>query len=486
MNQISKSGDELKRRSMTAILWSGTEIFLRQFIQFGVSMALARILTPEEFGTVALLYLFSGIASVFIDGGFSAALIQRQEITVEDESTVFWFNLFMGIIFSLGLWLLAPRIAEFYRQPVLIPLTSAVALTIFINALASIQSTLLSKKLDFKIPMKIGIYASIISGGVAVIMALQGYGVWALAIQALIASLINTMLLWLMNDWRPKWVFSMASARRLFGFGSYLMLSGLMDMAYNRIYTLLIGKFFGVRELGFYSRADNTKQLPTDLLSNILGRVAMPIFSAVTEDKNKMRSGVRYALRGMMLINVPVMLGLMTTAKTVIVILFGPQWLPCVPILQVLCLAGLLWPLHVINLTVLKALGLSHLFFRLEVIKKVIGISLLAACFSYGPIGIAYAQVIFGILAFFINAYYTGKILGYGAFRQSLDFMPIVIVSLVMVVWIMFLDNYIGQLAAVPKLSIQIGSAIAVFLLISIVTRIKAFEDSFKLITKRD
>ncbi|MGR8929525.1 MAG: lipopolysaccharide biosynthesis protein [Gammaproteobacteria bacterium] len=482
---MSAVSQGIKRKSVTAILWSGAEIFLRQAIQLGVSVILARLLTPDEFGTVALLYLFSGLAAVFIDGGFSAALIQRNEVTPEDESTVFWFNLGMGVLFSLGLWLLAPWIADFYEQPILTPLMVVVALTVFCNALSSIQSALLSKKLDFKTPMKIGVAASIISGTAAIILALHGYGVWALVIQALIASVVRSLLLWMMNDWRPQMVFSIVSARRLFRFGSYLMLSGLLDIAYNRIYTLLIGKFYGVRELGFYSRADNTKQLPADLLSNVLSRVALPIFSVVNQDKDKLRSGTRHALRGMMMVNVPAMLGLIVAAKSVVLVLFGAQWLPCVPILQVLCLAGLLWPLHVINLTVLKALGLSHLFLRLEVIKKVIGIALLVGSVPYGPIGIAYSQVVFGVLAFFVNAYYTKKLLNYGVLKQTLELLPIIFVSLVMAAAIWELENYLNHVSLSCRLSLQVISGVLIFLLLGTVTKMKAFRESLDLLSRR-
>jgi teichuronic acid exporter len=454
----------LKQKAISATLWSGADIFLRQGLQFIIAVILARILSPEEFGTIALLYLFVGLAGVFVDSGFSAALIQSQDVTHIDESTVFWFNLSMGALMAVILLMLAPWIAAFYKLPVLIPLTGVLALNLFISALGSIHGTLLTKRLDFKTPMKISAIAATISGGLGIVLAWEGYGVWALAVQTLSATLLTTALLWIFNKWRPAFEFSLVSARRFFRFGGYLLMSAILDVAYNRIYTLLIGKFFGVRELGFYNRADGIKQLPVGALTGILSRVALPIFSAAADDKERLRRGVRYALRGMMLINAPMMLGVMATAEPLVHILFGPKWLPAVPILQVLCLGSIMWPLHVINLNVLTAQGHSHLFFRLEVIKKLLGTVLLIGGTAYGVMGIAWSQVIFGFLAFVINAHYTRIHIAYGAWQQVMDFLPSLLLSAVMAAMVYWL----GENLALPIVAIflmQIAAGVIIFLL---------------------
>ena len=248
----------LKTKALSATLWSGADILMRQGLQFGISIALARLLSPEEFGTIALLYLFTGIASAFVDSGFSSALIQRQDITHTDESTVFWFNLAIGALVAISLWAAAPLIARFFVLPVLLPLTGLLALNIFLSALGSIHGTLLTKHLNFRVQMKIGAFSSLISGAIAITMAYYGYGVWALAAQTLAATILTTLLLWCLSPWRPALVFSKRSVRELFGFGGYMLASGLLDIIYNRAYTLLIGHFFGVKKLGFYNRADGT------------------------------------------------------------------------------------------------------------------------------------------------------------------------------------------------------------------------------------
>jgi O-antigen/teichoic acid export membrane protein len=467
----------LKQKAISATLWSGADIFLRQGLQFIISIVLARLLTPEEFGTIALLYLFVGLASAFVDSGFSAALIQRQDISHSDESTVFWFNLGMGAAMAVVLWLLAPWIAGYFDQPVLVPLAYVLALNLFISALGAIQGTLLNKQLDFKTPMKIGAVATASSGAIGILMAWLGYGVWALAAQTLAATALTTTLLWRLHKWRPMFIFSPASARRLFGFGGYLFIAGLMDAAYNRIYTLLIGKLYGVRDLGFYNRADGTKQLPVGVLTGILSRVAFPILSAASEDKEKLRRGVQHALRGMMLINMPMMLGLMAAAEPAVYVLFGHQWLPAVPILQVLCLAGIFWPLHVINLNVLTAQGHSRLFFRLEVIKKFIGVSFLLVGAAFGVMGIAWSQVIFGLLAFAINAHYTQVYLGYGAWQQTADFLPALALAAVMAA-LVYLLPVIMQMQQALLLLAQIAIGTAFFVAGCHVFKLSAYREA--------
>lgn len=445
----------LKKKSVLATLWSGLDIFMRQGLQFVVTIFLARLLSPEDFGTIALLYLFTGVASIFIDSGLSAALVNRQDITHKDESTVFWFSLIVSIIACVAFWNSASWIARFFNVEVLVPLVKLLSLNFVLNALGATHTALLSKELNFQMPMKIGLISSVISGAVAISLALGGAGVWALAFQMVTANLLNTVLLWFFNPWRPSLSFSFHSARRLFGFGGYLMLSGLLDVLYNRIFSLLIGKFYGVGQLGFYSRADNTKQIPVDVLSKTLARVAFPVFSAAAGDKEKLFRGVRTALIGLMFINIPMMLGLIAVAENLVVVVFGKKWLPCVEILEILSLSGVMWPLHVINLNVLKAQGHSNLFFKLEVIKKLFGFSILYVGFSYGIMGLAWGQVIFGFLAFFINAHYTGMHLNYGSKHQLADIFPIIILSLCMATVVSFLNNFV-QLGNGLKLVVDI------------------------------
>jgi len=486
MITVSDTGadNSLKQRSIKALIWTGSELLMRQGLQFGVAIFLARLLSPEEFGTVALLSLFVGIGTVFIESGFSSALVQKHDITHADESTVFWFNLGMGAVVMVLLWLVAPFVANFYQRPVLTPLMGVMALSVFISAVGGIQHTLLTKNLNFKAPMQASVAASLLSSIVVCVLAYYGYGIWALAWQTLTNCVVTSSLLWLLSRWRPSLTFSLPSLKKLFGFGSYLMLSSLMDVAYNRFYSLLIGKIYSVHDLGIYTRAENTKQIPVDLLSMLMYRVTFPLFSAAANDCDRLKRGMVIALRGIMFLNVPIMLGLMVTADKLVPVLFGGQWTPAIPLLQVLCLAGVLWPLHVINLSVLKALGHSHLFFRLEILKKILGTLLIIGGLYYGIIGLAWSQVVFGVLAFWINAFYTRKFLKYGAWGQMFDFLPVTIISIIMAVAVFYAGQVIN-LPTIGLLSAQIGLGIFIYWGLCSVFTVAAYQDIMNILIKR-
>ncbi len=470
----------MKQKALNATLWSGADFFIRQGFQFVVSIILARLLSPEEFGTIALLFLFTGIASALVDSGFSAALIQKAHTTQVDESTVFWFTFGMSVAMALLLCALSPLIANFYSMPILIPLTMLMALNIVITALSVVHATLLTKHLDFKTQLKIGAYASVVSGSLAIVMAYKGYGIWALAAQYLVASTITTILFWIYKSWRPSLAFSKESAKSQFSYGGYLLAATLTDVIYTRGYSLLIGKFYGVRELGFFSRAEGVRQLPVSGLSSVMSRVAFPLFSAAANDKALLKRGVQFALRGMMLINIPMMIGLAAVAEPLILVLLGKQWLPAAPILQILCLGGIFWPLHVINLNALTAQGHSKLFLRLEFIKKGFGISFLLLGTYFGIMGIAWSQVAYGALAFVINAHYTHRYLNYGVLAQTRDFLPSLLVAIPMGALVYWLGERIAY-TPIIELSTMVLCGAVFFVLAAWAFRLQAWQDALGL-----
>lgn len=396
---------------------------MRQGVQFIVLIVLARILAPEDYGVIAMLGLFVGVAGIFIDSGFGSALIQRQNITHIDESTVFFFNLLMGIVVAIFLCIAAPWIATFFKQPVLHYLTYVMALNLLVNTFGSIHTTLLTKELNFKTIAKVGGVASILSGALAIILAIQGFGVWSLAWQTLAASVTTVLLLWVWHPWRPVWVFSFVSLRSFFRFGGYEMAANLTDVFSTNLYLILIGKMFSVRDVGFYDRAQKTQQLPIVLMNGIINRVAYSAFSTAAHDKVKLVQGLRKAQATSMFVNTPVLISLAIMAKPLVFTVFGAQWLPCVPILQVLALGGLLWPLHLLNLSVLKAQGRSDLFLWITMFKKVFTISLTVVASFYGVMAIAWTQVVISVVAYFVNTHYTMVFLGYGAVKQLRDLL---------------------------------------------------------------
>lgn len=396
-------------------------MFMRQGVQVAVTVVLARILTPEDFGVIAMLALFIGVAGIFIDSGFSSALIQRQKITHTDESTVFFFNLVMGAVAALLLCAAAPWIATFFKQPVLQYLTYAMAFNLFIGAFGSIHTTLLNKELNFRTTAKVGVASSVSAGAVAIYMASQGFGVWSLAANSVMSGIITVLLLWLWHPWRPAWTFSLASLRSFFRFGGYTMAATLTDVFSTNLYSILIGKMYSARDVGFYDRAHHTQQLPITLMMGIINRVAFSSFATVAEDKARLVRGLRQAQAISMFVNIPVLAGIIILAEPLVLTLFGEQWLSIVPILQVLGLGGLLWPLHVLNLNILMAQGRSDLFFKITIFKKMFAISLTVAASFYGVMAIAWTQVVISILAYFVNTHYTKALLGYGGLKQLRD-----------------------------------------------------------------
>lgn len=466
----------LKYRAIAALNWSGADVIVRQSLQFITTVALARILTPGEFGTVALLSLITALAAALADGGFSTAIIQRQDLTHIDESTAFWMNLGLGTLASLCLVASAPMVALFFDMPILAPMTAMMALSIFFGALGSVHGALLTKRLDFKTQMLAGLMAAIVSGGLAIALAMGQFGVWSLVAQSIAGSAVYTIFLWALNPWRPTGKFSVESARRLFDFSGYLLASTLTDLAYSRLYTVLIGKLHGVADLGYYGRAESTRQLPTGILTSILGRITLPLFSASTADPQQLKRSIHISLQGLMLLNAPLMLGLAAVSDPLIIGVFGEEWKPAVSMLQVLCLAGLLWPAHVININVMMALGRTKLMFKLEVLKKTIGLVLLGVGVAYGPIGVAWSQVAFSILAFFINARVVGRITGYGAPQQLGGALPALAMSGAMAC-LLHLGSQILHATPLRELFALTALGALVYILACVITKPTALRD---------
>jgi len=474
----------LKHKAVSATIWSAIDTFARQGVQFVITMILARLLTPTDYGTVGLLSIFLGVAGVFINCGFSSALIQRQEISEADLSSVFFLNVGIALLFSLLLCAAAPWIAAFYNMPVLTPLTRLMAASLFIGAFGCIQGTLLTKSLNFRRQCVISLAAVVLSGSVAVVLALRNYGVWSLAVSTVVGTCVSTLLLWLLSSWRPRLLFSMTAVRSLFRFGGFLLISGLLDTLFTRMNTLVIGKFYSPQDLGYYSRADGTQQLPAGLLSNIITRVAFPIFAAAHSDKELLRAGLRKAITMVMMLNIPLMLGMAVTARSLVLVLFGRQWLPCVQYLQILCLGGIFWPLHVLNLDILTAQGHSNLFFRLEVIKKVVGMVILGLACFFGITAIAWSTVVIGVICFAINAHYSGLLLNYGTVQQTVDLLPYMAASLIMAVCV-WMASMLPLQMPLMLLSTQVMIGVAIYTLVCLSFRLSTFIESIQLVAPR-
>jgi len=473
--------DNLVHTTINGFFWSFLERIGQQSIQFVIQIILARLLMPEQYGLIAMLSIFMVVAQSFIDSGFGSALIQKQDASYLDECSIFYFNITLGFVAAALLCLAAPWIASFYNAPILVPLTQALSLNLIINAFGIIQITRLTKSINFKSQMKFNLTATIVSGCIGVIMAYAGYGVWSLVAQSVSSNLIRTILLWLFLSWRPSLSFSFNSLRTMFSFGSKLLFSGLFDNVYNNLIPIIIGRIFSATDLGFYARAHSLVQYPLDNIAHPVTRVTFPVFSSVQADKPRLKRGVRKALTTLVMINFPLMIGLAIVAKPLVHLLLTDKWLPCVPYLQLLCGAGLLYPLHVINLNVLKAQGRSDLFFRLEIIKKILGVVFIVCTFHWGISMMIAGQIAVSIISYFLNSYYTEKFLDYSFMEQFHDIFHSLLLSIIMAAGI-YMINFLSISQQSLLLTAQITTGIVLYAVLCQLTKLPSFMESLEMI----
>ena len=426
------STESLKQKTTKGLLWSSVERFSNQGVQFVFSIILARLLSPSDFGIIAMITIFFAIAQSFVDSGFSNALVRKTDRREEDFSTCFFFNIGVGIMAYIVLFLIAPLVANFYNQPILSPIIRITGLGVVLNSLCVVQQALFTIKIDFKSQAKVTLSATIMSGIVGVVLAYQGYGVWAVVWQGVVLSLVRMGLLWLMSKWRPTTGFSKSSFNYLFGYGSKLLASGLLDTIYNNIYPIVIGKFYTPAQLGNYSRALSFAQLPSSNITSILQRVTFPVLSTIQDDIPRLQANYRRLLKLSAFIVFPLMTGLAAVAFPMIRIILTPKWEGCSLYLQIICFALMWYPIHAINLNLLQVKGRSDLFLRLEIIKKIVGVCIMCITIPLGITAMCIGMVASSLISLFINTYYTGKLIDFGYLKQMRDLLPVFFNSLLM------------------------------------------------------
>ncbi len=476
--------DGQTNKTLHAFLWSFIEKAGLQGIQFFISIVLARLLLPEQYGLIGMLVVFLAVSQSFLDSGFGSALIQKQNANHVDECSIFYFNIVVGFIAAGILCLLAPAIARFYNEPQLKSLTMFLSLNIVVNSFGLIQATILTKQLDFKTQAKISIFTVILSGPVGIVLAYNGFGVWSLAIQQVCSNAIRTVLLWVFCVWRPSLTFSFSALRQLFAYGSRLLASGLLDRVFENIYSVIIGKLFTAASLGHYSRALSLQQLPASVLTDIVSRVTFPLFSGMQYEYDQLKNVFRKVLTSLAYINFPVFVGLAVVAKPLVVVLLTDKWLPCVPFLQLLAILGLMYPLHAIHLNMLKALGRSDLFFRLEVIKKIFIAVVIAITWRYGISAMIIGQVLLSFVAYYLNSYYTAQLIYYSFFEQIKDLISPVLLSGMMGI-IVYSVNYLPFINNFILLGIQILAGFISYLFLSYCFKPFAYRTLMEIIYKK-
>lgn len=416
--------ESLKSKTVKGVGWSFADSLGSQGITFIVGLVLARMLTPAEYGLIGIILIFVNIFNSIVNSGFSAALIRKKDATDDDYSTVFITNMAISVVLAIALFFSAPLIADFFNQPQLDALSKAMSCIVIINALGLVQFTILTKRIDFKTHTKISLIASISSGIIGIGMAFAGYGVWSLVGQQISRQLLNTLLLWLYNKWIPKMHFSTKSFKELFGFGWKLLVSSLIDVAWRDIYQVVIGKCYSAATLGHYTYANQYGSIFSSNLTTIIQRVSYPVLSSIQDDKDRMKQAYRRVIKVTMLVTFVFMLGLAAVAKPMILVLIGDQWLIAAMFLPIICLQMMLYPLHAINLNMLQVQGRSDLFLKLEIIKKAIAVIPLLLGIFIDIYWMLWGSVFAGMFAFYLNSYYSGKLLNYSTTDQVKDILP--------------------------------------------------------------
>nr|WP_246293957.1 lipopolysaccharide biosynthesis protein [Desulfobacter latus] len=431
----------LTQKTITGIIWNVAEQVARKGTGVIITLLLARFLVPADFGLIAMMAVFLAVAQSLMNSGFKQALIRFKDARQVDFNTAFYANVSLGIISYLLLFLAAPFISEFYNEPRLTLLVRVAGLNIIIHSFEIVQSAVLSRKLNFKAQLQATLPAGIISGLIAVAMAYAGLGVWALIFQILLSSLLITVFLWKIQGWRPSLSFSKESLKSMYSFGYKLFLSGLLNTIFLNLYIVVIAKLFAASIAGQYFFAKKIKDIVNSQLVSSIQTVTYPALASIQDDDKRLKAGYRKVIQITTFILFPSMLLLAALARPLFMVLLPDKWLPAVPYLQLMCLGGVMFPLHTINLNILQVKGRSDLFLYLEIIKKTLTVIILYISYRYGVTGILIGQIIGSVLAYIPNSYFSAKLINYSALEQIADVLPSLGLSVVVALLIVAADS---------------------------------------------
>lgn len=416
--------ESLKNKTVKGVAWSGIDSVAQYGVSFIVSIILARLLSPDDYGLLGIVAIFTAVCNTLINAGFTTALIRKKNATDDDYNTTFIVNLLMSLLLYAIIYFVSPLIARFFDREELVSLTRVSSLGMIFGALALVQQTKLTKRIDFKSQTIITIVASVTSGIIGIVLAILNFGVWALVMQQLSSQILRTVLLWFVNKWIPQFRFSTKSFHELFGFGWKMMLSGVLDTIWKELYQVIVGKFYSPATLGQYTRAKSFSQMFSSNLTMVVQRVTYPVLSSIQDEKERMILAYRRIIKTAMFITATGMFFLGAISEPLLYCLIGPKWHEAATYLPLICISGSFYPLNAINLNMLQVQGKSDLFLFLEIVKKVVGLLPLAVCFKYGVMPMLYVNLIIVFISFLLNSFFSGKLLGYSSWMQIKDIAP--------------------------------------------------------------
>lgn len=411
----------LKEKTLHGVGWSAIDAFLGQGITFIVGIILARLLSPSEYGLIGLCVICNSILEGFVDSGFSTSLIRKKDVSNLDYNTMFLVNMVVSVLMYILLYISTPLLAKFFEQPQLVFLVRVTGLVILFNGLSITQNTILTKSINFKAKTVASLSSSVISGLVGIVLAFNGFGVWSLVAQLVSKSIINTISLWLINKWRPAWNFSMDSLHYMWGFGWKMLLSGLLDRVWQQAYQIVVGKFYSPSTLGQYTKSKEYASLFSTSINSIVMKVTYPVLSAIQEDLSRMVSAYRRIIKQTMFVTVICLMFLASISYPLIHVLVGEKWNMAASFLPFICIAFTFYPLHSINMNMLKVLGRSDLILKYDILKRLIGAIPIVLGIFLGIYPMLVGLIFTNIISFFINSWYTGNQLGYTSWMQIKD-----------------------------------------------------------------
>lgn len=474
------SQKSLKDKAIKGTAWSAIDNVTQMGVSFVVSIVLARLLSPDDYGLIGIINIFTVVCTAIINGGFSTALIRRKNVTDDDYNTAFIVNLGLSLVLYALIFIASPQIADFFEREELVSLTRVASLTMIIGALAMVQQTRLTKRIDFKAQTKITLTASVTSGVVGITMAFLDFGVWALVAQMLTAHVLRTVCLWMNNHWMPSLRFNKNSFDNLFGFGWKMMVSGILDSLWTQLYQVVVGKFYNAATLGQYTRSKQFSQMFSSNLTGVIQRVTYPVLSEIQDDRERMISAYRRVIKITMFLTFALMFALGAVSEPLLHCLIGEKWHEAATYLPLICLIGSFYPLHAINLNMLMVQGRSDLFLRLEIIKKIIALGPLFTGAFVGIFPMLCASIVTCVISYFLNSYFPGKILGYTSWMQLKDIWKSFAISIIMAV-VVFVLKYL-PFSDWIILFIQIIVGLFVFVLLCKISKMEEYKETLNIV----
>lgn len=466
-------GTSTKSKVLSGLVWKFSERISAQLVTLVVSIVLARLLSPEDYGAIAIVNIFIALANVFVVSGFGNSLIQKKCADNVDFSSVFYFSIVMSLVIYAILFFCAPVIADFYNMAILSPVLRVLGLRLVVAGVNSVQHAYVSKHMMFKRFFWSTLFGTLISGIVGIAMAYAGFGIWALVAQYMVNTTVDTIVLWFTVKWRPVLKFSFERLKGLFSYGWKLLASELLSTAYSKFRALIIGKLYTPEAFAFYSKGEHFVSLIVTNVNTSIQSVLFPVMSNVQEKRDNINKLMRRSIKVSGYVMFPLMAGFAVVAEDFVSLILTEKWLPCVPYLQISCLIYALMPIHTANLQAIKAMGKSDVILRLEVIKKILGLTVFLFSVRYGVWAVAMSGAVTSVVSSFINAYPNKKLLNYGYFEQIKDLFPSMVISFIMAISVMLTS--ILKLSGMIDFVFKISIGVLVYILISILFNIDSY-----------